>query len=92
MIKSWKHKGLRKFFESGSTAGIDANHANRLELLLNALDLAQELNDLSLPSFRLHPLTGNRKGTWSVSVSGNWRLTFEFSNGDVFILNYEDYH
>lgn len=92
MIKSWKHKGLRKFFETGSTAGIAAQHTNRLDLLLNALDLASNLNDLSLPSFQLHPLTGDRKGTYAVSVSGNWRLTFEFRDGDVYILNYEDYH
>ncbi|MBS9431991.1 MULTISPECIES: type II toxin-antitoxin system RelE/ParE family toxin [Photorhabdus] len=92
MIKSWKHKGLRKYYEKGTTAGIVAHHANRLDLLLNALDLASGLNDLSLPSFQLHPLTGDRKGIWAVSVSSNWRLTFEFNDGDVYILNYEDYH
>ncbi|AWK42707.1 MULTISPECIES: type II toxin-antitoxin system RelE/ParE family toxin [Photorhabdus] len=92
MIKSWKHKGLRKYYEKGTTAGIVAHHANRLDLLLNALDLASGLNDLSLPSFQLHPLTGDRKSIWAVSVSGNWRLTFEFNDGDVYILNYEDYH
>lgn len=92
MIKSWKHKGLRKYFEKGNTAGIIVHHANRLDLLLNALDLADKLNDLSLPSFQLHPLTGDRKGIWAISVSGNWRLTFEFNDGDVYILNYEDYH
>lgn len=92
MIKSWKHKGLRKFFEIGSTAGIVVNHANRLTILLGELNEAKYLNDLSLPSFQLHPLTGDRKGIWSVSVSGNWRLTFEFVDGHVYILNYEDYH
>lgn len=92
MIKSRKHKGLQKYFEKGNTAGIVVDHANRLDLLLNALDLADSLNDLSLPSFQLYPLTGDRKGIWVVSVSGNWRLTFEFNDGDVYILNYEDYH
>lgn len=92
MIKSWKHKGLRKFFEKGSTAGIVVNHVNRLTILLGVLNEAECLNDLSLPSFQLHPLTGDRKGIWSVSVSGNWRLTFEFVDGHVYILNYEDYH
>lgn len=92
MIKSWKHKGLKRFFEQGSTAGIIPNHANRLEILLSALNDADTINALGIPSFRLHPLTGNRKGIWSVTVSGNWRLTFEFDNGDVYILNYEDYH
>ncbi|MGV7961513.1 type II toxin-antitoxin system RelE/ParE family toxin [Photorhabdus tasmaniensis] len=92
MIKSWKHKGLRKFFEKGSTAGIVAKHANRLTILLGELNEAKILNDLSLPSFQLHPLARDRKGIWAVSVSGNWRLTFEFADGHVYILNYEDYH
>lgn len=92
MIKSWKHKGLRKFFENGNTAGIVVSHVNRLTVLLGALNEAEELDDLSLPSFQLHPLSGKRKGVWAVSVSGNWRLTFEFIDGNVYILNYEDYH
>ncbi|WP_376744764.1 type II toxin-antitoxin system RelE/ParE family toxin [Photorhabdus noenieputensis] len=75
-----------KGYEKGTTAGIVAHHANRLDLLLNALDLASCLNDLSLPSFQLHPLTGDRKGIWAVNVSDNWRLTFEFNDGDVYTL------
>jgi proteic killer suppression protein len=92
MIKSFKHKGLRRFFETGSTAGIQANHARRLRIQLTALDTAQVIEDLNLPGFRLHTLKGSRDGVWSISVSGNWRVTFEFVDGNAFLLDYEDYH
>lgn len=92
MIKSFRHKGLRKFFESGSVAGIQPQHAARLRLLLAALDTAQTVQDMDIPGFRLHPLKGAEKGRWSVWVNGNWRLTFEFSSGHVEVLDYEDYH
>jgi len=92
MIKSFKHKGLRKFFETGSTAGIQAKHSRRLRIQLAALDTAQIIDDLNLPGFRLHPLKGARDGVWSISVSGNWRVTFEFIDGNAFLLDYEDYH
>lgn len=59
---------------------------------LAALDTASTIEDIDIPGYRLHPLKGPRKGIWSISVSGNWRLTFEFIEGNVFILNYEDYH
>jgi len=67
-------------------------HEQRLDLLLHALNYAATLQDLSFGSYQLHPLKGARKGIYAVSVSGNWRLTFEFRDGDVYILNYEDYH
>lgn len=92
MIRSVKHKGLAKFFSSGSTAGIQAAHANRLRLILGRLNAASNVNDMDLPGLRLHELSGNRAGTWSVSVSGNWRVTFRFEDGDAEIVNYEDYH
>lgn len=92
MIKSFKHKGLKKFFESGSLAGIQANHANRLRMQLAALDTAQVLDDMDVPGFRLHGLKGERAGVWSITVSGNWRITFEFIEGNAYIVNYEDYH
>jgi len=92
MIKSFKHKGLRKFFETGSTAGIQAKHSRRLRIQLAALDTAQIIDDLNLPGFRLHPLKRARDGVWSISVSGNWRVTFEFIDGNAFLLDYEDYH
>ncbi|UQB42280.1 type II toxin-antitoxin system RelE/ParE family toxin [Thiomicrospira microaerophila] len=92
MIKSFKHKGLRQFFEAGSVAGIQAPHTKKLRMQLAAIDTAQQIEDINLPGFRLHPLKGERAGIWSISVSGNWRITFEFTDGNAYILNYEDYH
>ena len=92
MIKSFKHKGLAKFFKTGNTAGIQASHAKKLRLILGRLNAASEAKDMALPGLRLHELSGNRFGIWSVMVSGNWRLTFRFENGDAEIVNYEDYH
>ncbi len=92
MISSFGHKGLRHFFETGSKVGIQAKHAGRLRLQLAALDTAQHIDDIDIPGYRLLPLKGRSAGRWSVSVSGNWRLTFEFRDGNVYILDYEDYH
>jgi proteic killer suppression protein len=92
MITSFRHKGLRKYFESGSLAGIQPAHANRLKMQLAALDTAQTIEDMDIPGFRLHPLKGSERGRWSIWVNGNWRVTFEFENGNAFILDYEDYH
>ena len=92
MIKSFKHKGVRSFFETGSLAGIQAGHAKRLRMQLAALDTAQTIEDMDVPGFRLHPLKGDRMGIWSITVSGNWRVTFEFIDGHAYIVNYEDYH
>ena len=92
MIQSIRHKGLGKFFESGSAAGIQPHHAKRLRMLLAALDTAHSINDMSVPGFRLHPLRGTERGRWSVWVNGNWRLTFEFRDGHAYVLDYEDYH
>lgn len=92
MIKSFKHRGLRRFYEKGSTAGIQPAHKKRLRLQMAALDTAAQIEDMDIPGFRLHPLKGERKGLWSVSVSGNWRITFEFRDGNAYIVNYEDYH
>ena len=92
MIKSFKHKGLEKFYESGSTKGIQANHAKKLRMQLTALDTAKSVEDMDIPGYRLHQLTGDRRDIWSITVNANWRLTFEFEEGNVYILNYEDYH
>ncbi|CAI0709645.1 type II toxin-antitoxin system RelE/ParE family toxin [Serratia proteamaculans] len=92
MIKSFRHKGLKKFFETGSTVGIDTKQAKKISLRLSVLDLAKEINDVDLPGFFLHSLTGDRSGLWSITVTGNWRITFELIEGDVYIVNYEDYH
>ena len=92
MITTFRHRGLRKYFESGSLAGIQPAHANRLKMQLAALDTAQVINDMNIPGFRLHPLKGSERGRWSIWVNGNWRVTFVFENGNVFVLDYEDYH
>ena len=92
MIKSFRHKGLRKLFETGSTAGVQASHAKRLRLQLAALDTAQVIDDMDLSGFALHPLKGEMRGRRAISVNGNWRLTFEFQDGNAYVLDYEDYH
>ena len=92
MIKSFKHKGLKKFFETGSVSGVQPAHRQKLRMRLTALDTATRIEDMDLPGFRLHPLKGNRKGQWAIDVSRNWRITFEFVDGDAYIVNYEDNH
>jgi proteic killer suppression protein len=92
MIISFIHKGLERFYRSGKTSGIQAKHAKCLRLILTNLDKAESPDDMDLPGLRSHELKGNRKGIWSVSVSGNWRVTFRFTGKDAEIVNYEDYH
>ena len=92
MIKSFKHKGLRRFYESGNASGIQSGHAPKLRAQLAILEAATIIEDVDIPGYRLHRLKGARKDTWSITVSANWRLTFEFYEGNVYILNYEDYH
>jgi proteic killer suppression protein len=92
MIKSFRHKGLRRFYASGSTSGIQPAHARKLRLQLAALDSACRVEDMDIPGYALHPLKGELKGRWAISVNGNWRLTFEFKDGNVYVLDYEDYH
>ena len=98
MIKSFKHKGLERFFRTGDLRGIQAQHAPRLERLLDALDSVAEVEELNVPGWFLHRLKGDLmaqgqpQNLWSVRVSGNWRLTFVFQDGDAEIVNLEDYH
>ena len=92
MIQSFRHKGLRRFYESGSGAGVQPHHAKRLRMLLTALDTAQSIEDMDIPGFRLHQLKGEERGRWSVWVNGNWRVTFDFKDGHAYVLDYEDYH
>lgn len=92
MIKSFKHKGLRKFFETGSTSGIQAKHAAKLRAQLLLLDSAKSPQELNVPSWKLHPLTGNLQGHWSITVSANWRITFRFEGENAYIVDYQDYH
>ncbi|MEA1897834.1 MAG: type II toxin-antitoxin system RelE/ParE family toxin [Bacteroidota bacterium] len=92
MIKSFKHKGLEDFFHSGKNKGIKPEHANRLGKILDRLNAANEIRDMNYPGSNLHQLTGNLKGQYSVKVSGNWRVFFEFVEGNAYIVNYDDYH
>jgi toxin HigB-1 len=92
VIKSFRHKGLKQFYQTGNTAGIQSHHAKRLRMQLAALDTATVIEDMDIPGFRLHRFKGQHKGRWSVRVNGNWRLTFEFHDGNVYLLDYEDYH
>jgi toxin HigB-1 len=92
VIKSFKHKGLRKYYETGIKVGIQAKHACRLRLQLAALDTARVVEDMDVPGYRLHRLKGRAKNRWSIWVSENWRLTFEFKDGNAYVLDYEDYH
>ncbi len=92
VIKLFRHKGLRKYFETGTKAGIQAKHADRLRLQLAALDTAQVVEDMEVPGYRLHSLKGRAKNRWSIWVSGNWRLTFEFRDGNAYVMDYADYH
>jgi proteic killer suppression protein len=92
MIQEFRHKGLKKLFESGVFSGVNQQHVRRLKQILALLETAANIDDMALPGLNLHELKGNRKGTWSVQVTGNWRLTFISQKGDVFDVDYEDYH
>jgi proteic killer suppression protein len=93
MIKSFQHRGLEAFFRTGSKAGIQPHHADKLQTMLTALNLATAPQDMNAPAWRLHPLKGhNLKGHWSVWVNGNWRMTFRFQGIDVVLVDYQDYH
>lgn len=92
MIKGFLHRGLKAFFETGSKAGIQPHHASKLARQLARLDAAQAAEDMNLPGWRLHQLTGNLTGHWSVTVNGNWRLTFRFEGEDAVLVDYQDYH
>ena len=91
-IKSFKHSGLQAYFEKDSKAGIRPEHAKRLTPILTALSAAAKPSDMNVPGWRLHELKPNQPGVWSVTVSGNWRVTFKFESGDVVVVDYLDYH
>jgi proteic killer suppression protein len=91
-IRSWRHPGLREFFEGRSERRIEAARRKRIRLVLALLNAAKEPRDMDAPGLRLHPLKGGRKGTWAVDVSGNWRITFAFSGEDAVDVDLEDYH
>ena len=92
MIKTFKHKGLKQFYESGSLKGIKPAHKQKLRIRLSALDTASSVEDMDLPGFRLHPLKGDRKDLWAIDVSKNWRIVFKFEDGNAYVVDYEDYH
>ena len=89
MIKTFRHKGLQAFFETGSKAGIQPHHASKLGRQLTRLDLAANAGDMNVPGWKLHQLS---TGHWSVWVNGNWRMTFSFENGHAVLTDYLDYH
>lgn len=92
MIRSFRHRGLERFFTRDDARGIPARHLSRLERMLDRLDAATGPGDMKLPGYRFHPLKGKRKGAYAVNVSGNWRLTFRFTGEDATDVNLEDYH
>ncbi len=92
MIKSFKHKGLERFFYNDDTRGIQAIHKDKLQVLLTALDNAKIVKDMDMMGANLHRLKGKQSHLWSVKVNGNWRVTFEFFDGDAYIVDYQDYH
>ena len=92
MSKSFRHKGLQRFFEKGSKSGIQAQHERRLRLMLSRLDDVTKAADMDAPGWKLHALKGDLKGHWAVWVDGNCRLTFAFAGTDAILVNYQDYH
>ena len=92
MIKSFGHKGLERFFYTGSKKGIKPDHAKKLARMLDRLNAAKEIKDMNYPGSFLHRLGGDKEGQYSVRVSGNWRLFFEFTAGDAYVVDYGDYH
>ena len=92
MIRSFRHKGVEKFFGSGSKAGIQPQHETRLRRQLTVLDTAKSAQGMNVPGWQLHSLQGMLTGPWSVSVNGNWRLTFAFEGEDAILIDYQDYH
>ena len=92
MIKSFRHKGLGDFFYTGKKKGIKPEHADRLERILDRLNAASEIRDMNYPGSNLHKLAGDKKDQYAVKVSGNWRVFFEFVNGNAYIVDYDDYH
>lgn len=91
MIVSFRHKGLQALYDRDSTKGVQASHAPKLRRILSALDAAQGPQDLDFPGFRVHALSGKLKDHWSLWVNGNWRVTFRFLDGDVELVDYQDY-
>jgi len=91
MIKSWKHKGLRKFFDTGNKSGITTSHEKRLKIILQRLNAALDPNDMNTPGMGFHKLVGSLKGFYSITVNGNWRVIFKFEGANAIDIDYVDY-
>ena len=92
MIRSFRHKGLKRLHEDDDARGLNAGHVEKVRRILGRLDIARAPQDLDLPGYRLHPLKGDLKGFWAVTVQANWRVVFRLENGQVFDVDYTDYH
>jgi toxin HigB-1 len=92
VIRSFRHKGVQRFFETGSKAGIQPAHSVRLRLMLTRLEAARRPKDMNAPGWKLHALKGSLTGRWAIWVGGNWRLTFAFEGEDAVEIDYQDYH
>jgi proteic killer suppression protein len=92
MIESFRHKGLRFFFEEGDLSKIQTAHSKKIRLILALLHAAASTKDLNFPGSDLHRLKGDKKEFWSVKISGNWRIIFKFKNGNAYEVDYIDYH
>ncbi len=92
MIESFRHKGLRRLYEDADHRGLNAQHVEKIELILSVLDAATSIEALDLPSFRLHALTGDLRGLWSITVRANWRIVFRFEGGNALDVDLVDYH
>lgn len=92
MIKTFRHKGLQEYFETGSKAGIQPSHAPKLRRQLRKLDEASNASDMNIPGWKLHPLGGDLADHYAVWVNANWRMTFTFESTDAVLVDYHDYH
>jgi toxin HigB-1 len=92
VIKSFRHAGLQKFFETGSKAGIQPAHAKKLDIQLQTLNRAKKALDMAAASWQLHALKGEFTGHWAVKINGNWRMIFAFDGEDAILVDYRDYH
>jgi len=92
MIQSFRHKGMQQLFADDNSRGVNAEHVRRIKQILTLLDAATKLDDLDIHSYRLHPLKGDLRGFWSITVRANWRIVFRFDNADVWDVDIVDYH
>jgi proteic killer suppression protein len=92
MIRSFRHKGLRRFYQSDDRSKLPPELVERIRSILSAIDEAKVIGDMALPTLKLHALKGDRKGLWAVTVRANWRIVFRFAGGNAFDVDFEDYH